>query len=101
MRADILFVSASSRAASFKAGLDKQGLRMLAVGLPDTLSFGSILSGLGVSAAASLGDMMTVSDTTVLYVPAANGSSNGVPPPGVLSCTSQCCACCRSPCACR
>lgn len=73
--ADTLFVSAQSTSASFRVAVDRQALRLLAVGLPGTLSFSSILSGLGVAGAASLGDILTVSSSRVIYVP---GNSTGV-----------------------
>ena len=63
--------------------MDKQGLRVLAVGLPGTLSMGAILTDLGVTGAASLGDVLTVTATTVVYVPAVNGNTGG-PGPGSL-----------------
>lgn len=72
--ADILYVTASTPSMTCRVALDKQKLRLLTLDMPDTLSFGSILTGLGVSGADSLGDIITVSATTVVYVPAVNGS---------------------------
>ena len=60
---------------SFKAGVDKQGLRLMSVGMPGTLSLGSVLTGLGVTGAESLGDMLTATATTVVYVPSVAGST--------------------------
>ena len=70
---DTLFVSASTHTVAFRAGMDSQGLRLLAVGMPGTVSFGSLLSGMGVPNAASLGDILTVTATTVLFVPGSTG----------------------------
>jgi hypothetical protein len=69
-----MYVTASTPSLSFRAALDRSGLRMMAVDMPSSLSFGSILAGLGVSGAASLGDMISVAATTVVFVPAVNGS---------------------------
>lgn len=75
--ADVLFVTAQSPDVSFRAALDKQGLRLLSVGLPRQQSFSSVLSGLGVTGAASVGDILTASGTTAIYVPAVQGASSG------------------------
>lgn len=72
--ADILYVTGSTPSITFKAAMDKKSLRLMALDMPGELSFGDILTGLGVSGAASLGDIITVSATTVLYVPNVNGS---------------------------
>jgi hypothetical protein len=72
--ADILYVTGSTPSITFKAAMDRQSLRLMALDMPGELSFGDILTGLGVSGAASLGDIITVSATTVLYVPNVNGS---------------------------
>jgi hypothetical protein len=74
LHADILYVTARTPSATFKAAMDMQALRLMTVDMPNTLSFGNILTGLGVTGAASLGDIITVSNTTVVYVPAVNGS---------------------------
>lgn len=71
---DILYVTGSTPSITFKAAMDRQSLRLMALDMPGELSFGDILTGLGVSGAASLGDIITVSATTVLYVPNVNGS---------------------------
>jgi hypothetical protein len=71
---DILYVTARTPTTNFKAAMDRQTLRLMTLDMPNTLSFGSILTGLGVSGAASLGDIITVSNTTVVYVPAVNGT---------------------------
>ena len=69
-----MFITASTPTANFQVAADKQALRLLTLDMPNTLTFGSILSGLGVSGAASLGDIISVAATTVVYVPAVNGS---------------------------
>lgn len=46
--------------------------------MPDTVSFGDILTDLGATGAASLGDLVTVAGTTVVYVPAVNGTGGSV-----------------------
>ena len=63
---------------TFKAGVDKKGLRLMSVGMPGTLSLGSVLTGLGVAGADSRGDMLTASATTVLYVPSVANSTGGM-----------------------
>ncbi len=68
--ADILYLSASTSSIAFRVGLDGQGLRLMAVSLPGTLTVGSILSSLGVTSAESLGDILTLTATTLVYVPA-------------------------------
>lgn len=72
--ADILYVTATTSSMVFKAAVDTKSLRMLAVSMPGTLSFGDILIELGVTSAASVGDVLTVTATTVVYVPVVNGS---------------------------
>lgn len=67
--ADILYINATTSDMAFRAAIDARSLRMLSVSMPGTLSFGSILAGLGVTSAASMGDVMTVTATTVVYVP--------------------------------
>jgi hypothetical protein len=69
-----MYVTASTPSLYFRAALDRSGLRMMAVDMPSSLSFGSILAGLGVSDAALLGDMISVAATTVVFVPTVNGS---------------------------
>lgn len=67
--ADVLFVSASTPTTTFKAGLDKQGLRLLSVGMTGSTTIGSVLTSLGVPAAANVDDLVVVSGTSVVYVP--------------------------------
>lgn len=74
MPADILYVTAVTPSITFKVAMDKQRLRMLTVDMPGSLSFGDILQGLGATGAESLGDIITVSNTTVVYVTSVNGS---------------------------
>ena len=69
-----MYITANTTGVSFKAAIDRQSLRMMTLDMPRTLSFGSILTGLGVSGAATLGDLVSVSATTVVYVPSVNGS---------------------------
>lgn len=55
--------------------MDNESMRMIAVSIPGTVSFGSILADLGVSSMESMGDIITVTSTTVVYVPAVEGAS--------------------------
>lgn len=73
-------MAATTSGASFGAAIDQQGLRLMTVSLPNTWSLGGILEGLGVSAASSLGDIMTMSSTELVYVPSVAGAT-GTPPP--------------------
>lgn len=86
MPADILYITAVTSSGSLKVATDKKSLRLLTVDMPNTLSFGSILSDLGASGAASLGDIITVSNTTVVYVASVNGSG--------AACVRAYCVCC-------
>eukprot|EP00775_Hariotina_reticulata_P009551 gene9551-9715_t len=70
----IMFITARSANSTFRAALDTQGLRLMVVSMPNTLSFGSILTGLGVTGASSLGSSVNASSSSVVYVPAVNGS---------------------------
>ncbi|PSC67508.1 Arabinogalactan endo-1,4-beta-galactosidase isoform A [Micractinium conductrix] len=74
---DVLWsVTFASLVCKTANGMDSQGLRLLAVGMPGTVSFGSLLSGMGVPNAASLGDILTVTATTVLFVPGSTGQKD-------------------------
>ena len=75
--ADILYVTASTSDITFKAAMDRQALRLMSVDMPATWSFGDVLTSLGVSGAASLGDVVSVSATTLVYVPGVNGTGTG------------------------
>lgn len=60
-----------------RVGLDKQGLRLMAVSLPNSMTLGGLLADLGVASAASLGDGLTASGTTLIYVPEAADGTGG------------------------
>jgi hypothetical protein len=78
LAAEIMYVTASTPEMNFNVALDKSNMRMMAISMPNTLSFGNILTGLNVPSAAAWGDIVTISSTSVVYVPTVVGVTGGL-----------------------
>ena len=71
-----LSIGASSASVGLRVVIEQGNLRMLFLTLPSTLSFGNVLSGLGIPASDfDSSDVLTVANSSVMYVPMVNGQT--------------------------
>ena len=71
-----LSINATSPTVTLRVFADNTTLRLLYLGLPSTLSLGSTLSQLGMSASSmDSSGLFTLTNTTVKYVPLVNGQT--------------------------